>query len=67
MKAPIIRQRQIAELEEQKQKYLGQIGIIDNKQKELREATDCEILLKEKQRETSKTAKEPVEQECRQS
>jgi hypothetical protein len=66
MKAPIIRQRQIAELEEQKQKYLGQIGIINNKQKELRDATDCEIVLKEKQ-ENSKTAKEPVEQECRQS
>jgi hypothetical protein len=84
--APIIRQRRIAELEglkmcaskriaeleDKKQGFLGQICKINNKQKELREATDREIALKELQRETDKTAKEPVKtakkvEECRQS
>ena len=85
-KAPIIRQfrinelekeknyasKRITELEKEKQRFLGQIGKINNKQKELRDATDSEIVLKEMQRETAKTAKEPVktakkEPECRQS
>jgi hypothetical protein len=86
-KAPIIRQfrinelekeknyasKRITELEKEKQRFLGQIGKINNKQKELRDATDSEIVLKEMQRETAKIAKEPVktakkvEEECRQS
>lgn len=54
-----IRQKRIAELEEQKQKYLGDISIINNKQKYLRDATDREIILQEMQREeTAKKAEQ---------